>query len=167
LEEKHKRNTRPLNMNILEEHTKPARRQNKPRKLIDRKQYFVDWPKYQAIWHLPDRWIAEGLAYTLSGVASARKREAPEQFQTEPTDRAVCLESALPYVEGKRYTAEMVLELLVQIEALERKLAATQVSAASPKKPGPNYALIGILVIVSGVVAAILSASLGVFGGVK
>ena len=154
-------------MNILEEHSKPSRRRNKPRKLIDREQYFVDWPQYQAIWHLPDRWIAEGLSYTISAVSAARKREAPQQFQSEPTDKAVWLQSAQPWVEGKRYTAEMVLDLLVQIEALERKLASSQVSAAFPKKHGPNYALIGILVIVSGVVAAILSASLGVFGGVK
>jgi hypothetical protein len=152
----------------------PIRRRR--RKNTTREQYFIDWSQYQSIWHLPDHWIAEALNYTTGGVSSARKRQAPEEFKTEPTEGHVYLQVAYPQVEGKRWTSEMILELLIEVESLEAQLAASKLRIDEMKKhlpatlntePVPNYKFIGLLVVVISLFAGVLAASLGMLGGLK
>jgi len=92
------------------------------KKPVNREVYYIDWSQYPSIWHLPNKWIAEALGYSRSGVALARHRDAPAPFREEPTDPKVWLQVAYPLVEGRRWAEDDILDLLIKLEELENRL---------------------------------------------
>jgi hypothetical protein len=79
-------------------------------------------------------------------------------------DGMVWLQTAYPEVDGKRYTSEMIVDLLMQISSLEHKLNGPEPRTT---RTSDNYTLIGILVFVVALLLGILSASIGILGGHK
>lgn len=110
----------------------PVRRRR--RHPVDREEYFIDWSKYRSIWHLPNRWIAEALGYSISGIIAARHREAPEGLKEDPTDLKACLAVTYPLVEGWRWDEDDILNLLIKIESLESELERVKDRAQQMEK---------------------------------
>lgn len=87
------------------------------RKPVSRETYFIDWSEHNSIWHLPDHWIAEALQMSETGVACARKREAPEELKTEPEDSVTWLQVANP---------REIIRLQAETKTLENKYLKAQ-----------------------------------------